>query len=107
MDITYGLVGQFQGFFRGLPLIGGAGGILGLIANRTFSGIAPVVDASSSQSRSDVLGIVMGSILLLTGLQWLSLKPRTIPAVPLDGAEVNFLDQDAKIPARAVQELNW
>jgi hypothetical protein len=46
-----------------------------------LSQIAPVVDASSSQSRTDVLGIIMSAVLLLTGLQWLSLKPRTIPAV--------------------------
>jgi hypothetical protein len=38
--------------------------------------IAPVVDASSSQSRTDVLGIGLSAVLLLTGLQWLSLKPR-------------------------------
>lgn len=43
--------------------------------------VAPVVDASSSQSRTDVLGIVMSAVLLLTGLQWLSLKPRTMPDV--------------------------
>ncbi len=39
--------------------------------------IAPVVDASSSQSRTDVLGIGMSAVLILTGLQWLSLKPKT------------------------------
>eukprot|EP00967_Tisochrysis_lutea_P038010 scaffold45589_cov22-Tisochrysis_lutea.AAC.2 len=39
--------------------------------------IAPVVDASSSQSRTDVIGIGLSAVLLLTGLQWLSLKPRT------------------------------
>jgi hypothetical protein len=38
--------------------------------------VAPVVDASSSQSRIDVLGILMSAVLLLTGLQWLSLKAR-------------------------------
>lgn len=47
--------------------------------------IAPVVDASSAQSRVDVLGIVMSAVLLLTGLQWLSLKPRVMPAVRSHG----------------------
>ncbi|KAL6756241.1 hypothetical protein V8C86DRAFT_2436260 [Haematococcus lacustris] len=42
--------------------------------------IAPVVDASSSQSRADVLAIIMSAVLLLTGLQWLSLKPKVVPS---------------------------
>ena len=41
-----------------------------------MSQIAPVVDAGSSQSRTDVLGIGMSAVLVLTGLQWLSLRPR-------------------------------
>lgn len=43
--------------------------------------IAPVVDASSSQSRADVLVIILSAVLLLTGLQWLALKPKTKPPV--------------------------
>lgn len=43
--------------------------------------VAPVVDASSGQSRADVLGIFMSAVLLLTGLQWLSLKPREMQPV--------------------------
>ena len=43
--------------------------------------VAPVVDASSSQSRSDVVVIVLSAVLLLTGLQWLALKPRVVPPV--------------------------
>lgn len=38
--------------------------------------VAPVADASSAQSRADVLVIAMAAALLLTGLTWLSLKPR-------------------------------
>jgi uncharacterized membrane protein len=45
--------------------------------------IAPVVDASSSQSRADVLGIFLSAVLLLTGLQWLSLKAKPVEAVSL------------------------
>jgi hypothetical protein len=44
----------------------GGFGFLGVLANRTFSDLAPVVDASSSQSRADVLAIVMSAILFLT-----------------------------------------
>ncbi len=43
--------------------------------------VSAVVDASSSQSRADVLGIIISAVLLLTGLQWLSLKPRQQEAV--------------------------
>lgn len=38
-----------------------------MLANRVTAGIAPVVDAGSSQSRADVLAIVLSAILLLTG----------------------------------------
>ena len=38
--------------------------------------IAPVVDASSAQSRADVLTIGLSAVVLLTGLQWVSLQPR-------------------------------
>ena len=38
--------------------------------------IAPVVDASSAQSRADVLTIGLSAVVLLTGLQWVSLQPQ-------------------------------
>ena len=34
-----------------------------------------MVDASSSQSRADVVVILLSAVLTLTGLQWLSLRP--------------------------------
>lgn len=43
--------------------------------------IAPVVDASSAQSRADVLVIGLSAVLVLTGLQWVSLKPKPLTAV--------------------------
>ncbi len=66
-----------------------------------------MVDASSSQSRADVLGIVMSAVLLLTGLQWLALKPKTIAAVALEGQQVTWVDREARLPAAAVQEMQW
>lgn len=50
--------------------------------------VAPVVDASSGQSRADVLGIFMSAVLLLTGLQWLSLKPREMQPVGISAEGV-------------------
>lgn len=43
---------------------------------RVLLQIAPVVDASSAQSRADVLAIGLSAVALLTGLQWVSLTPR-------------------------------
>lgn len=52
---------------RGLPLWSGGVGFISILANRALSEVEPVVDASSSQSRADVLAIVMSAVLLLTG----------------------------------------
>ena len=40
-----------------------------------------MVDASSSQSRADVVIIGLSAVLVLTGLQWLSLRPKPLVAV--------------------------
>ena len=37
--------------------------------------VAPVVDASSPQSRADVVVILLSAVLTQTGLQWFSLRP--------------------------------
>jgi hypothetical protein len=106
-DASYDFVAANQGLMRGLPLWAGGLGFVGLLANRFISGVAPVVDASSAQSRADVLGIVMSAVLLLTGLQWLSLKPRVPLAIQQDGITVDFVDPKAKLPAEAADELRW
>lgn len=90
---------------RAAPLAAGAVGILATLGNRIFSGIAPVVDASSSQSRADVLVIALSAVLVLTGLQWLSLKPKTPVAVELSGTQYDFVAEG--LPAAAAAELNW
>jgi hypothetical protein len=69
------IVGKFADQFRALPMAAGAVGFLALLMNRLLSGVAPVVDAGSSQSRVDVLVIGMAGTLALTGFQWLALKP--------------------------------
>ena len=67
--------------------------------------IAPVVDASSAQSRADVLAIGLSAVLLLQGLQWLSLAPKPVTAVPPDADFVEWLDP--ALPAAARLELEW
>lgn len=120
---------------RALPLAAGALGIAAVLLNRVVSGvrfghrrvvscwvspqlcgthasvvgaapqIAPVVDASSSQSRADVLVIGLSAVLVLTGLQWLSVRPKPLTAVEPDAEYVAYVDP--ALPAPAQQELQW
>lgn len=46
-------------------------------------------------------------MLLLTGLQWLSLKARPVEAVLQDGAPVAWVDPKARVPAAAAKEIEW
>lgn len=70
-----GFVAAFANQIRVLPLAAGAAGFLALLANRFSSGTGAIVDAGSSQSRVDVLVILLAATLALTGFQWLALKP--------------------------------
>lgn len=90
---------------RALPLAAGGLGVGSVLLNRLIFGIAPVVDASSSQSRTDVLVIIMSAALLLTGLSWLSLKPKPVTSVDLEGSEVSYVDPT--LPAAAAEEVRW
>lgn len=51
----------------------------------------PTLVASSSQSRADVAVISIAAVLGLTGLQWLSLKPKAPKIVELDGHPVQYI----------------
>lgn len=149
---TEDLVTKNVELLRATPLIAGALGVSGVLANRISSGvscgtyrsfqgheaysyllsdllrvhakqnkrlnrrcrcpstfapvqIAPVVTASSSQSRTDVLVIVLSAVLLLTGLQWLSLKPKTPVRVEPLGKVIAYMDPD--LAADVVEEVQW
>lgn len=65
--------------------------------------IEPALLAASSQSRADVVAILLSAVLCLTGLQWLALKPKAPVVVELDGEQVNYLKDD--LPAEAVADL--
>lgn len=60
-----------------------------LVMSHTLSQIAPVLDASNSQSRADVLGIVMSAVLLLTGLQWIAIKAKALVTVSTSLAKLS------------------
>jgi hypothetical protein len=106
-DALYELVARNQAAVRAAPIWAGAAGFASLLANRALSGVAPVVDAGSAQSRADVLGILMSAALLLSGLQWLALRGREPEAVALDGTRVEWVDPSARLPAAAERELLW
>ena len=107
-DTSYAFVSKHQAAFRPLPLYAGGLGIVGVLINRAIGGIAPVVDAGSSQSRVDVLVIFCSAVLILTGLQWLSLKARTPRQEALIGEEIEpWLDPEVKLPSGAGEELKW
>ena len=94
---------------RASPLVVGGVSVATLLLNRILSGVAPVADASSGQSRADVLCLGMAGTLVLTGLQWLALKQKPPTRVTLEGVEVpgpgGFVD--ASLPERAREELRW
>jgi hypothetical protein len=52
-----------------------------------------------------VVVIALSAVLILTGLQWLAVKPKDPVAVEMRGDQVAFCD--AALPAAAATELQW
>jgi hypothetical protein len=85
---------------RLLPLlVGGLGGTL-LLINRTLT--PEILD---SQARSDALGVILSAVLILTGLLWQQVQPRSPDAVTLIG-ETGF-DLKSDLPDEVKTELAW
>ncbi|MGB0564650.1 MAG: cofactor assembly of complex C subunit B [Spirulinaceae cyanobacterium] len=85
---------------RQLPLVvGGLGGTL-LLVNRLLT---PAVTAN--QARSDALGVLLSALLILTGLLWQRVQPRSPEAVELIGEEM--LDFAPDLPEPIQTELAW
>eukprot|EP00892_Ulva_mutabilis_P009259 jgi/Ulvmu1/6705/UM030_0037.1 len=104
-DSQDGFIGKNQDFFRSLPVVSGGVGFVSLLANRFLSDVAPFVDASSSQSRVDVLVIGMAATLALTGFQWLVLKPVEPKQVNMIGKDVTFTQPGLKSAVKT--EVAW
>jgi hypothetical protein len=80
----------------------GVGGIAGtfLLVNRLVSeGLTP------AQSRSDVVGVILCAVMVLIGLLWQRVQPKTPDAVALVGKE--GLEMSADLPAAVQTELAW
>jgi hypothetical protein len=85
---------------RLLPIFAGAlAGIL-LLVNRLLT-----VQLTDSQARSDALGIIEGAVLILVGLIWQQIQPRSPDAVTLIGPEGFELAQH--LPSEVKTELAW
>lgn len=85
---------------RRLPLVvGGLGGFL-LLVNRLLT-----PQLTDSQARTDALGVILSAVLILTGLIWQQVQPRSPDAVELIGEEGFDLAPDLPEPVR--MELAW
>ncbi|AFZ45248.1 hypothetical protein PCC7418_3129 [Halothece sp. PCC 7418] len=85
---------------RLLPLlVGGLGGTF-LLINRLLT-----LELTSSQARSDAIGVLLSAILILVGLLWQRVQPRSPEAVELIGEEGFELASDLSEDAKT--ELAW
>lgn len=87
-------------WLRRLPLIAGMGGGTLLLLNRLLT---PAL--TESQSRSDVMGVVLSALLVLVGLIWQRVQPLPPEAVVLSGEEGLELAPD--LPETVQTELAW
>jgi hypothetical protein len=85
---------------RILPIIGGILGAILLLVNRWFT-----VELTNSQSRSDVLGVILSAFLILVGLIWQQIQAIPPETVILEGEEGFELAPD--LPEAVKIELAW
>ena len=85
---------------RQLPIAAGAIAGTALMLNRLFT---PTL--TTSQSRSDVVGVIVSAVLILMGLLWQQIQPRSPEAVDLEGQDV--FDLEETLPEEIKTELAW
>lgn len=85
---------------RRLPLVVGMLGAVLLFINRIFT-----PELTNSQSRADVLGVILSALLVLTGMLWQQVQARTPDAVELIGEEGFEIVTD--LPDAVKNELAW
>jgi hypothetical protein len=85
---------------RLLPLgVGSLAGFL-LLVNRLLT-----PELTSAQSRSDVVGVILCAVMILVGLLWQRVQPRTPEAVLLIGEQ--GLELSPNLPLAFQTELAW
>ncbi|MGD1862829.1 MAG: cofactor assembly of complex C subunit B [Leptolyngbyaceae cyanobacterium] len=87
-------------WLRRLPIATGIIGSSLLMANRLLT---PAL--TDSQARSDVMGVILCAVLVLTGLLWQRVQPKLPDTVTLTG-EAGF-ELDASLPETVQTELAW
>jgi len=85
---------------RHLPIVVGVLAGLLLLVNRLLT-----PSLTDSQARSDALGILLSALLILTGLIWQRIQPRSPDAVKLIGQE--GFELDPRLPEAVKTELAW
>ncbi|CAN6241165.1 unnamed protein product [Urochloa humidicola] len=90
---------------RSLPILVGGASLVAVLLNRAVSGIAAVADASSSQSRADILTLALSVTDILAGLVWLSIRPKSISPVVPRGVECKRVGPG--VSTSALHELLW
>src|SRR5579883_989635 len=85
---------------RRLPLVVGGLGAGLLLVNRLLT-----PELTASQARGDVLGVIVSAVLILTGLIWQQVQPRSPDAVQLIGKEDFVLAPDLSKALKT--ELAW
>ena len=85
---------------RLMPIVVGGLGSTLLMVNRL---ITPQL--TPSQTRSDVLGVVISAVLILTGLLWQQVQPKLPDAVQLIGDEGFYIMPE--LPEAVKTELAW
>ncbi|KAJ4745744.1 cofactor assembly of complex C [Rhynchospora pubera] len=98
-------VSKNDALVRILPILVGGVSLVAVLLNRAFSGIAPVADASSSQSRADILTLSLAATDILAGLVWLSIRPKYISPVAPSGIECKWVKPG--ISSDVNRELLW
>jgi len=85
---------------RRLPIVvGGLGAVL-LLINHLLT-----PEITQTQARGDALGVILSAGLILTGLMWQQVQPRSPDAVELIGEEGFVIAPD--LPTRVKTELAW
>lgn len=85
---------------RRLPIVVGVLASALLVLNRLMT-----PELTASQARSDVLGVILCALLILTGLLWQQVQPRSPDAVRLIGEE--GLELVPSLPETVKTELAW
>ncbi|NJL02900.1 MAG: cofactor assembly of complex C subunit B [Spirulinaceae cyanobacterium RM2_2_10] len=85
---------------RLLPLAAGSLGAVLLLVNRLLT-----AQVTSNQARSDVLGVILSALLILVGLLWQQVQPRSPDVVDLNGEQQFDLADDLNEQVRI--ELAW